>query len=75
MHIRSTAPIDPASERQARVVALAELALGSKDEAREWLVRRHPLFGGPPPIEVAMTDLGAQQVERILLNIQYDLPI
>jgi uncharacterized protein (DUF2384 family) len=33
------------------------------------------LLGGRPPIHVASTDLGTRQVERILVNIEYGLPI
>lgn len=63
------------AERLARVTALAQQALGSDDEARTWLGEDHPLLGGLPPIEVAATDLGARQVERILLNIEHNLPV
>jgi putative toxin-antitoxin system antitoxin component (TIGR02293 family) len=63
------------AERLARVTALAQQALGSADEARAWLGDRHPLLGDRPPIEIAATDLGARQVERILLNIEHGLPV
>jgi putative toxin-antitoxin system antitoxin component (TIGR02293 family) len=63
------------AERLARVTALAQQALGNADEARAWLGEKHPLLGERPPIEVAATDLGARQVERILLNIEHSLPI
>ena len=63
------------AERLARVTALAQQALGSDDEARSWLGEKHPLLGDRPPIEVAATDLGARQVERILLNIEHSLPV
>jgi putative toxin-antitoxin system antitoxin component (TIGR02293 family) len=63
------------AERLARIVALAHQALGDTDVAREWLNAPHPLLGSARPIEVAATDLGARQVERILHNIEYDLPV
>ncbi len=63
------------AERLARVVALAYQALGDGDEARVWLNAPHPLLGSALPIEVAATDLGARQVERILHNIEHDLPV
>jgi uncharacterized protein (DUF2384 family) len=62
-------------ERLARIVALAHQALGDADQAREWLNAPHPLLGSARPIEVAATDLGARQVERILHNIEYDVPV
>lgn len=61
------------AERLARVVALARQALGSDDEARAWLTEPHPMLG-TMPIEVAATDLGARQVERLLHDIEHDLP-
>lgn len=76
---KRSAVLSPAAseraERLARVTALAQQALGTADEARAWLGEAHPLLGGRPPIDVAATDLGARQVERILLNIEYSLPV
>ena len=63
------------AERLARIVALAREAFNDADEARAWLDAAHPLLEGRRPIEVAATDLGARQVERILHNIAYDLPV
>lgn len=63
------------AERLARIVALARDAFGEAKEASEWLSSPHPLLGNAPPIEVAATDLGARQVERILHNIDGDLPV
>jgi putative toxin-antitoxin system antitoxin component (TIGR02293 family) len=63
------------AERLARVTALALQALGDEAEAKAWLTEPHPLFGDRPPIEIAATDLGARQVERVLLNIEHGLPV
>jgi putative toxin-antitoxin system antitoxin component (TIGR02293 family) len=63
------------AERLARIVALAQQAFGKAEEARAWLNAPHPLLGSALPIEVAATDLGARQVERILHNIEHDLPV
>lgn len=63
------------AERLARVMALAQQTLGSDDEARAWLGENHVLLGERLPIEVAATDLGARQVERILLNIEHSQPV
>jgi uncharacterized protein (DUF2384 family) len=50
--------------------------LGSVDEARAWLTRRHPLLGDRSLNEVAAaTEDGAKDVERILNNIEYGLPV
>ena len=61
------------AERLARIAALAQQALGSLDAARTWLTEPHPMLGAMP-IEVAATDLGARQVERLLHDIEHDLP-
>ena len=77
--LKRRARLSPAAseraERLARIVALSQQAFGDRDEARAWLNAPHPLFGSSRPIEVAATDLGARQVERILHNIEYDLPV
>ncbi|HET6235303.1 MAG TPA: antitoxin Xre/MbcA/ParS toxin-binding domain-containing protein [Acetobacteraceae bacterium] len=72
---RHSPAVSERAERLARIVALARQALGDADEAREWLNAPHPLLGSARPIEVAATDLGARQVERILHNIEHDLPV
>ena len=61
------------AERLARMIALAERALGSTGEAQAWLTNAHPMLGAMP-IKVAATDLGARQVERLLHDIEHDLP-
>lgn len=71
---RLSAAASERAERLARVVALAGQALGSLEEAQGWLAAPHPMLGDRPPIEVAATDLGARQVERLLLNIEHGLP-
>lgn len=63
------------AERFARVIALAERALGNPTEARSWITEPHPLLGGRPPLEVARTELGARRVERTLVNIEHGLPV
>jgi putative toxin-antitoxin system antitoxin component (TIGR02293 family) len=61
------------AERLARVTALAHQAIGDAGTAQRWLNDPHPLLGNGSPIEIAATDLGARQVERLLHNIEYDL--
>jgi putative toxin-antitoxin system antitoxin component (TIGR02293 family) len=73
--IRLSPAASERAERLARVTALARQALGDEAEARAWLTEPHPLFGDRAPIEVAATDLGARQVERVLLNIEHGLPV
>lgn len=77
--LKRSARLSPAAseraERLARIVALARQALADEAEARAWLNQPHPLLGGRAPIELAATDLGARQVERILHNIEFGLPL
>ena len=61
------------AERLARVVALAQDALGDPAKAQEWLHRPN-LVLETAPIQLAATDLGARQVEQVLANIEYGLP-
>ena len=61
------------AERLARIVALAQDALGGPARAQDWLHRPNPMLGASP-ILLAATDLGARQVEQVLANIEYGLP-
>lgn len=66
------------SERTARLARLfthAAEALGSEEEARDFLRRPHPLLERRPPLEVALTDLGARRVEAILAALEHGLPV
>jgi putative toxin-antitoxin system antitoxin component (TIGR02293 family) len=62
-------------ERLARVMALAEDAFGSADDARRFLVTPHPELAGERPLETAQTELGARQVEEVLWRMEYGLPV
>ena len=62
------------TERMARVVATAEFTWDSVKDARRFLTTAHPALGGKTPIDAAMTELGARQVEEILGKIFHGLP-
>jgi putative toxin-antitoxin system antitoxin component (TIGR02293 family) len=62
------------TERLARVLALAEDVLGSLDDARAFLHAAHGRLGGRRPLDAALTELGARQVEEILRSIEHGLP-
>jgi putative toxin-antitoxin system antitoxin component (TIGR02293 family) len=62
-------------ERLARLMALAEQVWDDVDDARAFLNTPHPLLEGRAPLDVALTELGARRVERILLNLEYGLPV
>jgi putative toxin-antitoxin system antitoxin component (TIGR02293 family) len=57
--------------RLARVAAGAEDVLGSRERAGGWLRGPVRALGGVRPLDLLDTDLGAQQVERILGRIEH----
>jgi putative toxin-antitoxin system antitoxin component (TIGR02293 family) len=62
------------AERLARVVALAEEAFGSREDALDFLHTPHLELGGDRPLDAAQTELGARQVEEILWRMEHGLP-
>ena len=62
------------TERLARVIAAAEYAWNDRDDARAWLTKPHAELGGRSPLESAMTELGARQVEELLDRLFYGIP-
>ena len=61
------------TERLARVIATAEYVWDDTEDARRFLTVPHPALGGKPPLEAALTELGARQVEELLAKILYGL--
>jgi len=72
---RLKAPESERTERLARVIASAEFVWNNAEKAHRWLVKPHPEFRRVPPIEQALTELGARQVEELLDRIFYGLPV
>jgi putative toxin-antitoxin system antitoxin component (TIGR02293 family) len=63
------------TERLARLVALAEHVWEDPSLAREFLTSAQPQLDGARPIDLARTELGAQEVEELLMKIEYALPV
>lgn len=62
------------TERVARVIATAEFVWGGDREgAREFLLSPHPMLDGKRPIDAAVTELGAREVEDILARLFYGI--
>ena len=61
------------TERLARVFATALHVLESEEDARRFLHHPHPMLEGQAPLTVALTEIGAQRVERILWSVYYGL--
>lgn len=57
--------------RLARLLALAEYFIGSRDTAVEWMKRPNLVLGGVAPLKLLDTELGARQVESVLGRIAY----
>jgi putative toxin-antitoxin system antitoxin component (TIGR02293 family) len=62
------------TERIARVMAGAEFVWGGRSDARRFMTTPHPALRGRTPLESALTELGARQVEEILDKIFHGLP-
>jgi putative toxin-antitoxin system antitoxin component (TIGR02293 family) len=62
------------TERLARVIAAAEFAWSDRVDAREWLSRPHPELGNKTPLDAALSELGARQVEDLLERLIYGVP-
>ena len=63
------------TERLARVIASAEYVWDDSEKARRWLTKPHPELGRKSPVDAALTELGARQVEDLLDRIFYGLPV
>jgi putative toxin-antitoxin system antitoxin component (TIGR02293 family) len=63
-----------ASDRLARIdriLTLAVAVLGSEDKGIEWLKRPNRPLGNETPLALLDTDLGSQEVERELRQIEF----
>lgn len=59
--------------RLARVVSQACETLGSLDKARAWLAAPNRATGGEAPIDLLDTEIGARQVEEILVRVDHGI--
>lgn len=76
LHRRKTSgKLDPGESdrvvRFARLVGKAVEVLESRDNARKWLTSPQVGLGGAVPIDYAMTEVGAREVEDLLGRIEY----
>lgn len=62
-------------ERLARITALAESVWEDPALAHEFLHSEQPQLGGSRPLDLARSDLGAREVEGILMKLEYGLPV
>jgi putative toxin-antitoxin system antitoxin component (TIGR02293 family) len=57
--------------RLGRIASLAEEALGSREKATRWLHRANRALANATPLRQLDTELGARQVEDLLLRIAH----
>jgi len=62
------------TERLARVIAAAQHVWEDDQSARQWLTTAHPELGNQTPVDRAMSELGAREVEELLDKLFYGLP-
>jgi putative toxin-antitoxin system antitoxin component (TIGR02293 family) len=63
------------TERLARVIATAEYVWDDAEDARRFLTTPHGELAGKRPIDVALTELGARQIEELLWKLFHGLPV
>jgi putative toxin-antitoxin system antitoxin component (TIGR02293 family) len=63
------------TERLARVIALSELLWDDAEAAQRFISAPHPELGNRTPLECASTELGARQVEDVVMRAIYGLPV
>jgi putative toxin-antitoxin system antitoxin component (TIGR02293 family) len=71
---RLTAAESERTERLVRVIASAEVVWDDRAAAKQWLLAPHPELNGKRPLDAAMSELGARQVEELLDRIYYGIP-
>ncbi len=59
--------------RLARIAALAEDVLGSRENAARWLVTGNRALGGRTPLSELDTDLGADEIEAVLQRLTHGI--
>jgi len=63
------------TERLARVIALAEHLWDDPEAAQRFLNTPHPELQNRTPLDCASTELGARQVEDVVMRAIYGLPV
>lgn len=56
-----------------RLISVGVSTLESEDNAREWLRRPLRELGGQTPLELAATEPGAREIERVLGRIDHGI--
>jgi uncharacterized protein (DUF2384 family) len=62
-------------EYLSQTFAAAEYVLGNKEIAHRFLTTSHAMLNGKTPIETALSEEGASQIQRLLFSLFYVLPV
>lgn len=57
--------------RLVRLAALAHEVLEHDENAEHWLIHAQPGLGNRRPVDVARSEPGSREVERLLLRIEH----
>lgn len=57
--------------RSAKIMALAEQVLEDADNAKKWMSEPQSALGNEVPRDLLSTDVGAKQVENLLLQMEH----
>jgi putative toxin-antitoxin system antitoxin component (TIGR02293 family) len=57
--------------RLTRILAHAEQALGTREQAVQWLHRSNPALNHEIPLHLLDTDIGAEQVDQVLGRLEH----
>ncbi|PPC83153.1 MAG: hypothetical protein CTY38_04785 [Methylotenera sp.] len=57
--------------RKTRTYALTIQTFGSKENGEAWLKKPHQALNGRPPLVVAQTESGREEVEKVLIAINF----
>ncbi|MCG7602045.1 DUF2384 domain-containing protein [Halomonas sp. McH1-25] len=72
---RSGKPLDATTseklDRIAEVTHLADEVFADREAAIDWMRRKHPALGNDSPIMLCGTELGANQVRRVLNALEW----
>ncbi len=71
---RLTAEESERTERLARLSALAERVWEDEALAREFMTSSQPQLQDARPLDLARSELGAREVEMVLMRIEHALP-
>ncbi|MGH7838909.1 MAG: antitoxin Xre/MbcA/ParS toxin-binding domain-containing protein [Candidatus Binataceae bacterium] len=63
------------TERLARVIATALYVWDNEADARRFLTTAHGELDGRRPIDLALSELGAREVEELLWKLHYGMPV